>query len=99
MPDRFLRIAPHDHVRATGEAAAVHIADSEHVAETFAVVLARNQILVAIAIVEGVVRDTEGIAGLDVHQRLALGEVLSRVDVEVVAPEHVLVRDVAGQRR
>src|SRR6185312_7732091 len=44
-----------------------------------------------------------GEGSLDVHQRVAVGEVLSGVDVEVISPEHVVegevVRQVAGISR
>ena len=92
-----LRVAPDHEVRAAGEGAAVEVAGREVGGQRLAVVgrvpaprSGRRRCTRPATEVSGSVAD-----GLDVDQGLALGEVLARVDVEVVAPEDVLVGGVA----
>src|SRR6185436_17207050 len=91
---RELRVAPDDQVGAAGETTAGDVAGGEGGGQRLAVVgTARRS--TGVAAVEGVLGQRraveDGGVRLDVDERLALGEVLTRVDIEVVAPEDVVV--------
>src|SRR5204862_6263297 len=93
-----LGVAPDHKARTAGEGATGDVPAGEGRGERLAMV---DGVPADVAAVEGVVAGRGGRRvgerSLNVDQRIAVGEVLAGVDVEVVAPEDVLEGDVGGE--